>query len=107
MDAPLNLTPARGPSVWNQPRAIDEPLRAAAAATGFLLLSAGFPYRSRAARITGALGLIGLVFGMRCDRRVPAAVVSMKKWLSRDDKVEAEVDRTLAESFPASDPPAR
>jgi hypothetical protein len=107
MEAPLNLTAARGPSVWNKPRTIEEPLRAAAAATGFLLLSAGFPYRSRTARMTGALGLIGLVLGMRCEQRVPAAVVSMRKWLSGQEKVEATMDRTLEESFPASDPPAR
>ena len=73
MEAPLNLTPARGPSVWNKPPTIEEPWRAAAAAAGFFLLSAGWPYRSRTARMTGALGLIGLVLGMRCERRVPAA----------------------------------
>jgi hypothetical protein len=106
MDASLNLTPARGPSVWDKPQPTVDPWRVAAITTGLVLMGAGWPYRSRAGQVRTGLGLLALALGMRCEGRIPSAVVSMKQWMNQDRHVEAQVDRTLEESFPASDPPA-
>jgi hypothetical protein len=107
MDAPLNLTPARGPSVWDRPNNSIDPWQAAAVTAGLLLVGSGYPYRSRSRQIGAALGLLGLAIGLRSQRRrLPATVTSIKRWMVRDAKTEAAVDRAIEASFPASDPPA-
>lgn len=106
MDAPLNLTPARGPSVWDKPRQSTDPWQVAAVATGVLLVTAGWPFRSRASQLAASAGLVGLALGLRGDR-LPAALASLRHWFVVGKDADEQLDQTLEASFPASDPPSR
>lgn len=120
MDTPRNLTPERGPSVWdNPPRSTPYwPIVALAA----VAVAAGVAWRYRsfgkALAVRGA-GLSGaaLAFATSPAGRRFASVL-MERWLTTRRPAQVDrpkdgarladgvVDDALEDTFPASDPPA-
>jgi hypothetical protein len=103
MTRPLNLSPSRGPSVWDR---LDresklERIGSGAVAAG-TALAAYAMWGSRRHRWVLTLGIACLAAGLLRQRRFP-------KGLRRGQHVDPSedvIDQTLADSFPASDPPS-
>lgn len=108
MDVPLNLTPSRGPSVWDAPARTTEPWQIATIMSGAALVGYGWPFRSPATRMIAGAGFTALALGLIAefvDTRT--FTTSIKRWAKVERDKDDDLDRTLRESFPASDPPAR
>lgn len=107
MEPSINLTPLRGPSVWNEPNTRSTPLHMAAAATGAAIAMLAWhtapPRRFWIAGL-GAAGataaLLAGSFGDRAERAIAGA-----KARSQARRHEP-LDSTLKDTFPASDSPA-
>jgi hypothetical protein len=106
MTASLNLTPARGPSVWERPEAIAEPWQAATLVGGAILAGCAWPFRSRTSRLLGGAGLLTMAVALT-GKWDTVAVESLRQWLKAMRDGDDEVDRTIDASFPASDPASR
>ncbi len=109
MEPSLNLTPHRTPSaVWDEPCAPpSRSLHMAAAATGAAVAMLAWhtspPRRFWIAGLGAAGAMAALIsggFGDRAERAI--AGVAAK----RRARASEPLDRTLKDSFPASDPPA-
>jgi hypothetical protein len=118
MDTPRNLTPERGPSVWDKPPGPSSywPIVALAA----VAVAAGVAWRYRSfgkALVVKGAGLGGMVLGFATSpagRRF--ASILMERWSNtrrpaevvrlRDGRLVDDVDDALEDTFPASDPPA-
>ena len=103
MDAHLNLTPKRGPSVWEAPRT---PMNwsVAAIAGGSLLAAYAWANRSQHRSLLTGLGVGTLACGLMAGRAADA--VSRRSQRVRSMADLDDVDRMSKDSFPASDPPA-
>ena len=108
MDTPRNLTPERGPSVWDKP-ARPSPYGPIVALAAFAV-AAGVAWRYRSfgkALITKGAGLGGMVVGFAMS---PAghqfANILMERWSASRRRADVVVDHALEDTFPASDPPA-
>ena len=105
MDVPLNLTEVRGPSVWDTPSRPEHSWQGIATTTGLLLVTSAWPFRSRSSRVIAAVGVLGVALGLS-GKRLPEVMASIRDWHADDAANEAKMDSTLAQSFPASDPPS-
>ena len=111
MEPTLNLTPHRGPSVWNEPEARARTMHFAAAAAGAaagvaitaLAWRATPPRRFWIAGLGAASALGALVAGTLGDRASTAVAGLTAK---RRARTSDSLDRTLKATFPASDAPA-
>ena len=101
----LNLTLARGPSVWDTKAAPVRPWRLAALAAGVALTGGGWPFRSPSRRALAGLGLLTLAVALGGDRLLAAARAHVALRSSEREQEDA-IDRTIEASFPASDPAA-
>lgn len=106
MNAPMNLTPQRGPSVWEKPAYTTNPARLGTIAAGAALVGLGWPLGSTRARIVTGAGLLLMALGLSGKLAGASPFRTAKDWLSRDRQGEADLDDALDASFPASDPPA-
>ena len=103
MATPLNLTLARGPSVWDEPPSGHTDWRIYGVAAGAAL--AGFATRRRAEHpLLLGLGL-GVILASLLGDRVSSKIASAcRQLVDRDASREIAIDRALEDSFPASDP---
>jgi hypothetical protein len=103
MAMPLNLTLARGPSVWDEQPSGHTHWRIYGVAAGAAL--AGFATRRRAEH-PWLLGLgLGVILASLLGERISSKVASVYRQLvDRDASREIAIDRALEDSFPASDP---
>jgi hypothetical protein len=112
MSQPLNLTPARGPSVWDRLERESTMNRYSlgAIAGGAALIASvlGRPSAGRARRTWAAtLGLACIAAGFVShsgSRRVTEALGRVLRPRASED--DDAIDRALSDSFPASDAPA-
>ena len=96
---------AENASAPSQPINISEPERYASAIAGGFLLAMGFASPSNLKRLTGLMAGGGLIY------RGLSGHCMVRNWMSNPRKqeaarAEAQLDETIEESFPASDPPA-
>jgi hypothetical protein len=106
--APTNLTPTRGPSVWDRPAPrlqwkdidVEQWLEIAA---GVALAAAGLTRRTRGGALLAIAGGTLVARGLLGSRDVTALRARLQA--ARRTAANA-VDSTLQETFPASDPPA-
>jgi len=102
--ASLNLTPARGPSVWDRPlRQSTAPWHGALRGASLVLLALGWPYRTPRRQAIAFIGLAGLLASF--GRPFPAKGTILRL-LGRGRRQEIQVDSALEATFPASDPVA-
>jgi hypothetical protein len=107
VNPPLNLTPQRGPSVWGEPphQTTSWPL-AALGAGSLLTIGAWCTVAPKRFWIAG-LGVGGLALALLNGPFAPALdEVRGRARVRRQARDADPLDRTLEESFPASDPPA-
>jgi len=104
MDAPLNLAPKKGPSVWAEPRRLPENWRLATIIGGAVLTGYAWSQRTNGQRWLAGVGVGTLVIGLLGDR-VSAALMELRCRLASSDDRDA-IDETLEDTFPASDPPS-
>jgi hypothetical protein len=106
-DQSLNLTPHRGPSVWDEPQPHATPLHLAAAATGLAITAMAWraapPRRFWIAGLGAAGAMAALMSGRLGDRAGQAMAAAKARRQARGNE---PLDRTLKETFPASDSPA-
>ena len=108
MERSLNLTPARGSSVWDAPPS-SSPLWPIVAAAGVVIFaSLAWRYRSVGKSIlTKSAAVGGMLIGVATSpvgRKVTNVIVQhLSEYQARQ---EARVDEALEDTFPASDPPA-
>jgi hypothetical protein len=108
-NTPSNLTPTRGPSVWDRPVSharwrdidVEEWLEIGA---GVALAAAGLARRSRGGALLALAGGTLVARGLMHKRDVTAVRARLQS-ARRTDGL-SPVDTALRESFPASDPPA-
>lgn len=105
MSTPLNLTLARGPSVWDQPSTWPSARRIYSVAAGAALALLVTTRRDRRPWLTGLV--LGTAATALLASRCSSSLIESARWLrvrrrGRDDRV---VDRDSEDSFPASDPP--
>jgi hypothetical protein len=110
MNQSLNLTPERGPSVWDEaPRRVN-PLNAAFIAGGSMLAAYAFSSNSRNRTWLTGLGLGTLAFGLFSASGASFGAERMSSALNRirPQRVPEldQVDLASKHSFPASDAPA-
>ncbi len=108
MEPSLNLTPHRGPSVWDVPEAESHAWMfglAAGAAVAALALGAGSGRRGRMAGIAAGATLATLALTYVPIRRRLETLRVQTQTRSRIREGE-QLDHTLRQSFPASDPTA-
>jgi len=107
--APSNLTPSRGPSVWDRPAAglswkdidVEHWLEITA---GVALAAAGLSRRSRGGALLALAGGTLVARALLGSRDVTVLRTRLQSWRGRA-RVNA-VDDAIEESFPASDPPS-
>jgi hypothetical protein len=107
----INLTPARGPSVWTRDREHTIDRRWLAMIVGGAVLASSALRRPSSGRVWAAtLGLACVAAGLLCQgcsRRLSAALERIKRsWDSGAGSVNDAVDQASADSFPASDAPS-
>jgi len=107
VESSLNLTPHRGPSVWDTRAPRTRPIHLATAVAGIAVTALAWRASSRRRFWMAGLGAASTVaalmagsFGDRADRALASARAK-----SRARSVEP-LDRTLKDTFPASDAPA-
>jgi hypothetical protein len=103
----INLTPHRGPSVWETPAERARPLHLAAAATGAAITALAWrtapPRRFWIAGL-GAAGAVAALMATPLGGRAEKALASVKA--KRRAAASEPLDKTLKDTFPASDAPA-
>ena len=109
MPQPLNLTPARGPSVWERldRESTMDRYSLAAIASGAALMASVLGRRSVGRTWAAAFGAACMAAGCVChsgSRRLPEVLGRLlRPGASEHDDA---IDRALSDSFPASDAPA-
>jgi hypothetical protein len=106
-DQSLNLTVARGPSVWAKPRRASAGLAAATITGAAVFIGCAWALRSRTNRALAAAGLFAVALGLASD--AASGLLNRLRGLGAsalDDSGDDEVDRASKASFPASDPPS-
>ena len=109
MEPSMNLTPHRGPSVWENNASLERarPLHLAAAATGAAITALAWrtapPRRVWIAGL-GAAGTVAALMATPFGGRAERAIASMKA--RRQVRETEPLDKTLKDTFPASDAPA-
>jgi len=111
MSQPLNLTPARGPSVWDRLERESTMNRYSlgAIAGGAALIASvlGRPSAGRARRTWAAtLGLACIAAGYVSHSGSRGVTEALGRLLRRRASDDDAIDRALSDSFPASDAPA-
>lgn len=107
MEAPLmNLTPDRGPSVWNAPRSTAMNWPMAAIAGGSLLAAYAWRNRSSHRALFAGLGLGSLACGLLAGSNSQRFTSAWNRLRPMTEPVIDDVDRASEDSFPASDAPA-
>ncbi len=106
MEPTMNLTPHRGPSVWDASESRGTTMHMAAAAAGMAITALAWrttpPRRFWIAGL-GAASAIGALMAGTLGDRAAAAVAGMKSRARA--RATDPLDRTLKETFPASDAP--
>lgn len=105
MDAPLNLTPERGPSVWVESRR-ELPWATAAIAGGSALTAYAWNSRSPLRPLIAGLGMSGIVLGLFANGGSQRLINAWQRLACSDELPLDPVDLASKHSFPASDPPA-
>jgi hypothetical protein len=103
---PMNLTPERGPSVWDAPRSsgVNWPM----AALAITSLIAAYAWRSRSEHraLIAGLGFGTLACGLLARGGPERLAAQWNRIRPPIEPDEDDVDRASEDSFPASDPPA-
>ena len=109
MPPSLNLTPARGPSVWDRMERdtkIDQCSLAMIVGGAMLTASALGRRRSASSRWAAAIGLMSVAAGCFYHSGLRLTTVLDQLRLPGATPVDDAIDRASSDSFPASDPPA-
>lgn len=104
MKPTMNLTPHRGPSVWETPESGPDGLRLVAAAAGIMLT--GLAWRTAPPRRfwiagLGAASAVAALMSRALSTRAETAVAGLRA--KRNARRHGPLDATLKETFPASD----
>jgi hypothetical protein len=106
MDTSLNLTPERGPSIWDGPSQTMHWSTAAAIAGGSALAAYAWSSRSPARPLLAGLGMSGLMLGVMAGGGSQKLKNAWQRYITTHDGRLDAVDVRSKDSFPASDPPS-